>query len=47
MSCRQLFLGIVLFLAIESVALTNELANPGLEQIIADRLATWTPYGRG
>ena len=47
MTCRQLFLGIALFLAIESVALTNELANPGLEQPVADRLPVWTPYGRG
>ena len=47
MSCRQLFLGIALLLVIESVAVTNELANPGLEQTVADRLAAWTPHGRG
>ena len=34
-------------LAIQSVWLTNELADPGLEKTVADRLAAWTPYGRG
>jgi hypothetical protein len=42
-----MFLGIAFALAIQTVALTNELADPGLEQTVADRLAAWTPYGRG
>ena len=47
MKCHRMFPGIALVLAIESVALTNELADPGFEQTAADRLTAWTPYGRG
>ena len=45
--CLQTVLGVAMVLAIQSVALTNELADPGLEKTVADRLAAWTPYGRG
>ena len=47
MKCHRMFPGIALVLAIESVALPNELTNPGFEQTAADRLTAWTPYGRG
>ena len=47
MTCRRILLGLAVALTNVSAGLTNELANPGLEQTIADRLATWTPYGRG
>ena len=47
MMCLRTVLAIAIVLAVQSVALTNELADPGLEKIVADRLAAWTPYGRG
>jgi len=47
MNLHRILLGIVLALTSESVALTNELANPEFEQTAAGRLVDWTPHGRG
>ena len=47
MACRWILLGLAVALTNASAGLTNELANPGLEQTAADRLTAWTPYGRG
>ena len=47
MTCRQILLGFAVALTSVSVGLPNELTNPGFEETAADRLTTWTPYGRG
>lgn len=47
MTCRQILLGLTVAMTCVSVGLTNELTNPGFEETTADRLTTWTPYGRG
>ena len=47
MKCLRMFLGIAFSLVIGSVAPANELADPELEQAVADRLGAWASYGRG
>ena len=47
MMCLRTVPVIAIVLALQSVALANELADPELEITVADRLAAWTPYGRG
>jgi hypothetical protein len=47
MNDRCLLLNVLLVLALHCPAAANELTNPGLENPAAERLAGWTPYGRG
>lgn len=47
MTCRRIALCLAVAMTNAAAGLPNELSNPGFEQTAADRLAAWTPHGRG
>ncbi len=47
MTHHRFLVALAVVLASASSSVANELRNPGFEEVVADRLVGWAPYGRG